>query len=156
VIWFSIPFVLHYAVSKQIVDQHGGSLNVHSSGEGEGSTFTLRLPLSNKEKGPERDVIAPTSDTLNEYDDENEPAEVYILCYIILLMMFTHHYELKLQEINVPNFSSFRDSLNASEHEQMYGGNPSPSLKNRIIVNEKSDDEATSNADRKKLKILVV
>ena len=142
-IWFSIPFVLHYAVSKQIVDQHGGSLNVHSSGEGEGSTFTLRLPLSNKEKCPERD------------DDENEPAEVYTLCYIILLMMFTHHYELKLQEINVPNFSSFRDSLNASEHEQMYG-NPSPSLKNRIIVNEKSDDEATSNADRKKLKILVV
>jgi hypothetical protein len=27
------------------VDLHGGSLEVHSCGEGEGSTFTLRLPL---------------------------------------------------------------------------------------------------------------
>ena len=27
------------------MDLHGGSLTVHSCGEGEGSTFTLRLPL---------------------------------------------------------------------------------------------------------------
>ena len=32
-------------VSKGIVDGHGGDLSVFSSGEGLGSTFTLRLPL---------------------------------------------------------------------------------------------------------------
>lgn len=32
------------AVTKQIVEQHGGTISVHSKGEGEGSVFTVRLP----------------------------------------------------------------------------------------------------------------
>ena len=39
---------VNYAVSKKIVDLHGGLLTVYSSGEGQGSAFTLRLPLSSQ------------------------------------------------------------------------------------------------------------
>ena len=31
-------------VTKQIVEQHGGTVSVYSKGEGDGTTFTVRLP----------------------------------------------------------------------------------------------------------------
>ena len=34
-----------YTVSKGIVDAHGGTLSVHSEGEGLGCTFTVALDL---------------------------------------------------------------------------------------------------------------
>ncbi len=38
---------LGLAISKGIVEQHGGSIRVESSGKpGEGSTFVIRLPLA--------------------------------------------------------------------------------------------------------------
>ena len=37
-------------ISKGIVDMHGGDLSVNSEGEGEGTTFTLKLPLYQKEQ----------------------------------------------------------------------------------------------------------
>ena len=36
---------LGMCISKGIMDMHGGSISVHSPGEGRGSVFTLRLPM---------------------------------------------------------------------------------------------------------------
>lgn len=36
---------LGLALTKSLVELHGGSIQVHSEGEGRGSTFTVRLPL---------------------------------------------------------------------------------------------------------------
>ena len=36
---------LGMCISKGIMDMHGGSISVHSAGEGQGSVFTLRLPM---------------------------------------------------------------------------------------------------------------
>ena len=36
---------LGMCISKSIMDMHGGSISVHSAGEGRGSLFTLRLPM---------------------------------------------------------------------------------------------------------------
>jgi PAS domain S-box-containing protein len=37
---------LGLAIVKYIVEQHGGTITAHSRGEGQGATFTVRLPLS--------------------------------------------------------------------------------------------------------------
>jgi signal transduction histidine kinase len=39
---------LGLAIANSIVVMHGGELWAHSGGQGEGSTFTVRLPLKNK------------------------------------------------------------------------------------------------------------
>lgn len=36
---------LGLAIARQIVELHGGTISAHSSGEGKGATFTVRLPL---------------------------------------------------------------------------------------------------------------
>jgi signal transduction histidine kinase len=36
---------LGLAIARQIVEAHGGAVHVHSPGPGEGSVFTVRLPL---------------------------------------------------------------------------------------------------------------
>ncbi len=43
---------LGLATVKQLVDLHGGSIAVESPGEGKGSTFTVRIPLSEKKPAP--------------------------------------------------------------------------------------------------------
>ena len=58
-------------VTKQIVDQHGGAISVHSTGEGSGTTFTVRLPCtvdsnsssSNINGGREEDLFDLEADT---------------------------------------------------------------------------------------------
>ncbi|HZT02988.1 MAG TPA: ATP-binding protein [Steroidobacteraceae bacterium] len=49
---------LGLAISRRIVELHGGSITAHSAGEGRGATFTVRLPLSRgedtMESGPYR------------------------------------------------------------------------------------------------------
>jgi len=45
-------FGLGLPIARKIVEQHGGTLTAHST-EGEGSTFTIRLPLSQNEADPE-------------------------------------------------------------------------------------------------------
>ncbi|HLZ28743.1 MAG TPA: ATP-binding protein [Chloroflexota bacterium] len=45
------------ASTRQIVEQHGGTMEVHSE-EGSGSTFTLRVPISG-EPSPSADRPSP-------------------------------------------------------------------------------------------------
>jgi signal transduction histidine kinase len=40
---------LGLAISRRIVELHGGSITAHSAGEGRGATFAVRLPLSHEE-----------------------------------------------------------------------------------------------------------
>jgi signal transduction histidine kinase/ActR/RegA family two-component response regulator len=45
---------LGLAISKQLLELHGGTLTAASPGEGAGATFTVSLPLSSTEKPPPR------------------------------------------------------------------------------------------------------
>ncbi|MES1240903.1 MAG: CHASE domain-containing protein [Acidobacteriota bacterium] len=50
---------LGLAISKSIVELHGGSLSVASDGRGRGSTFTVRLPSGRPASLPETREVAP-------------------------------------------------------------------------------------------------
>jgi signal transduction histidine kinase len=56
---------LGLAIARHIVEQHGGTIGVESPGEGQGTTFTVRLPLvpSNRGEGsPQKDEPSPEKD----------------------------------------------------------------------------------------------
>jgi CheY-like chemotaxis protein/anti-sigma regulatory factor (Ser/Thr protein kinase) len=53
---------LGLALVRAIVQLHGGSVHVHSEGPGQGSEFTLRLPLAGA-RGSEADLAAPDLET---------------------------------------------------------------------------------------------
>jgi two-component system CheB/CheR fusion protein len=44
---------------RSLVDMHGGTVQVHSEGEGKGSEFVVRLPLTSKQIGVERPPASP-------------------------------------------------------------------------------------------------
>jgi PAS domain S-box-containing protein len=48
------------AIARRLVEMHGGTLTVHSEGLGQGSTFTVRLPLARK-PARRKDDVAPAS-----------------------------------------------------------------------------------------------
>jgi len=48
---------LGLSICKQIVEGHGGNITVKSIA-GEGSTFTVRLPIRVEEKGDEKSALA--------------------------------------------------------------------------------------------------
>eukprot|EP01035_Chromulina_nebulosa_P007869 gene7869-10648_t len=50
-------------VTKQIVDQHGGTISVHSTGEGTGTSFTVRLPCTVGDNDREEDLFDLEADT---------------------------------------------------------------------------------------------
>ena len=52
---------LGMCISKGIMDMHGGSISVHSAGEGQGCVFTLRLPMTRHESQVEPRVYVPVS-----------------------------------------------------------------------------------------------
>ena len=52
---------LGMCISKGIMDMHGGSISVHSAGEGLGSVFTLRLPMTRLELHVEPRIYVPVS-----------------------------------------------------------------------------------------------
>ena len=67
-----ITCLLYVVVTKKIVELHGGTVSVISAGEGEGSTFTVRLPC----------VLAPDSElhlpaNRDGYDDLASSALVH-------------------------------------------------------------------------------
>src|SRR5262249_19494802 len=45
------------AVAKRLVEMHGGSVTVHSAGEGQGSEFVFRLPLLRESGGAETEGV---------------------------------------------------------------------------------------------------
>lgn len=51
---------LGLAISKQLVELHGGTIRVTSSGEGQGSTFKVELPISLMQVEDERERAHPT------------------------------------------------------------------------------------------------
>lgn len=53
---------LGLAIAKQIVDMHGGSIQADSPGEGQGATFTIKLPLT---ESPSQSVEQDTLPTTN-------------------------------------------------------------------------------------------
>ncbi|MEJ8835569.1 hybrid sensor histidine kinase/response regulator [Ramlibacter sp. AN1133] len=49
------------ALVRRLVELHGGSIRVHSAGEGQGSTFTVRLPAAPLAAGSEPAPVAPAA-----------------------------------------------------------------------------------------------
>jgi signal transduction histidine kinase/ActR/RegA family two-component response regulator len=74
---------LGLAISKAIVEMHGGRLEAVSPGSGQGATFTLRLPLApnlpslqqTKAEEPRRDVVATGSLRILLVEDHADTAE---------------------------------------------------------------------------------
>ena len=54
------------AICKQLVELHGGSIRVVSPGEGQGSTFTVELPISLIQAEDEHDRVHPAVDARSE------------------------------------------------------------------------------------------
>ena len=52
---------LGMCISKGIMDMHGGGIGVRSSGEGHGSVFTLRLPMTRSKELGESRVYSPAA-----------------------------------------------------------------------------------------------
>jgi signal transduction histidine kinase len=50
---------LGLAISKSIVEMHGGTIAAHSEGDGKGATFVVRLPVSPLRRPPAADASAP-------------------------------------------------------------------------------------------------
>jgi signal transduction histidine kinase len=57
---------LGLAISKQLVELHGGSIHAKSMGEGKGATFLVHLPLAITRRVPEARVH-PTSGDMAEF-----------------------------------------------------------------------------------------
>jgi CheY-like chemotaxis protein len=59
---------LGLAITRHLVELHGGSVRAESSGEGQGSTFTVRLPvLPVYKNGVDQRIHTATRDTLPSY-----------------------------------------------------------------------------------------
>jgi CheY-like chemotaxis protein len=54
---------LGLAISRQLVELHGGSIRAASPGEGGGSTFTVELPISIMQAEEERERAHPTAES---------------------------------------------------------------------------------------------
>jgi PAS domain S-box-containing protein len=66
------------ALSRSLVQMHGGSITAHSDGNATGSTFTLSLPLSGDvldDTGPERSNPSTRARTILVVDDNVDAAE---------------------------------------------------------------------------------
>ena len=66
---------LGLAIARQIAEMHGGTVQAHSSGEGQGATFTLVLPLVNNVASNSVGVASPNrrrmERTKNEKNDRS-------------------------------------------------------------------------------------
>lgn len=49
------------ALAKRLVEMHGGSIEAHSPGSGEGSRFVVRLPVSTEQSTAQREDFTPPS-----------------------------------------------------------------------------------------------
>lgn len=71
---------LGLAIAKQLAEAHGGTLCAASEGEGRGSVFTLRLPLTTKSARPAASVFEPHGELhglrVLAVDDEHDNLEL--------------------------------------------------------------------------------
>jgi CheY-like chemotaxis protein/anti-sigma regulatory factor (Ser/Thr protein kinase) len=71
---------LGLAIAKQLAEAHGGSLIAASEGEGRGSLFTLRLPITNKSARPPAPAFEPHGELhgmrVLAVDDEQDNLEL--------------------------------------------------------------------------------
>jgi PAS domain S-box-containing protein len=71
---------LGLAIARQLAEAHGGSLSAESPGEGRGSVFTLRLPLTAKSTRPPASVFEPHGELQGvrvlAVDDEHDSLEL--------------------------------------------------------------------------------
>ena len=127
---------LGLSIVKHLVEQHGGTVAAASQGEGEGASFSVRLPLAVGEPRPQRMHLAPRSDkvTLPDMglrdlgglkvllvDDEADARELVsrILrdcnCAVqtaanateALALARSAHYDLLLSDIGMPDVDGF-------------------------------------------------
>jgi PAS domain S-box-containing protein len=71
---------LGLAISKQLVELHGGTLRVNSPGEGEGATFTVTLPLTLLEQEEKsRRGVHPTHAAADDRDPPPELGGLHVL-----------------------------------------------------------------------------
>lgn len=76
---------LGLAIARQIVEMHGGTIEAESPGEGQGATFTVRLPLSPQpadllySKLPTTDSISLEGLNILVVDDESDSRDFLVL-----------------------------------------------------------------------------
>ena len=63
---------LGLAIARQLVELHGGTLQAQSKGEGQGSTFTIEIPLINEQL---ENIDSPIARTSQEVDSNSLPLE---------------------------------------------------------------------------------
>jgi signal transduction histidine kinase/ActR/RegA family two-component response regulator len=83
---------LGLAIVKQLVEAHGGSIDVASAGEGQGATFTVRLPLARAAQFPGQALpspLVPDEEAMNSLAglsvlivDDDEDSRDVLLAYL--------------------------------------------------------------------------
>ena len=69
---------LGLAIARQIVEMHGGTVQAHSSGEGQGATFTLVLPLVNNLASNPSGVASPNRRRMGRAKNEKNDRSLLI------------------------------------------------------------------------------
>jgi signal transduction histidine kinase len=75
------------ALVRRLVELHGGSVQAHSAGPGEGSTFTMRLPRTERVTEPGQETMEPSHQSkpnvllIEDNEDGREMMAMMLSCY---------------------------------------------------------------------------
>ncbi len=130
---------LGLAIAKQIVDQHGGIIQVSSAGLGQGATFTVQLPrhtASQFAPPPQTDELAEdvlTHIQVLAVDDDEDNRDVLALTLELygatvitaetataaLALLNTQPFDLLISDIGMPNVDGFMLIQQVRAHPQL-------------------------------------